>query len=274
MVNQARIAGVPMEREKEGGMLKRACRLVVVTCLVGDVAWAASDPMVGDWKLNPQKSKLTDVMKVESLGGNKYSFDFGGGEPEIVRADGTDQPGHFGTMIVVRVNAPDKWTFVRKKDGKAVVTGVWTLSKDATTLNDHFTGVRPNGDATSLDYVYKRTGPGVGFAGTWVSSSERVNSVVLLKVRDWEGNGLSFVSQGGGGTRNVKFDGTDYPNLGALVDGVTASAKRVDERTIVITEKIDGKARDTQEISVAPDGKILMVTIHIPGRSEPDVQVF
>jgi hypothetical protein len=35
--------------------------------------------MVGDWKLNPQKSKLIDEMKVTSLGGNKYFFDFGGG---------------------------------------------------------------------------------------------------------------------------------------------------------------------------------------------------
>jgi hypothetical protein len=78
-------------------MLKRACHLVVLTCLLGGVAWAASDPLVGDWKLNPQKSKLTDVMKVENLGGNKYSFDFGGGDPEIAVADGTDQRGISGS---------------------------------------------------------------------------------------------------------------------------------------------------------------------------------
>jgi hypothetical protein len=174
-------ADVLMETGKEDYMLKRACQLMVVTCLLRHVAWTASGPMVGDWKLNPQKSKLTDVMKVQSLGGNKYSFDFGRGEPEIARADGTDQPGHFGTMIVVRVNAPNRWTFVRKKDGKAVVTGVWTLSKDGITLSNHFTGARRNGDTTTLDYVYKRTGPGSGFVGTWVSSNEQVNSVVVLK---------------------------------------------------------------------------------------------
>jgi len=53
-------------------------------------------------------------MKVESLGDNKYSFDFGGGDPEIAVADGTDQPGNFGIMIAVSVDAPDKWTVVRK----------------------------------------------------------------------------------------------------------------------------------------------------------------
>jgi hypothetical protein len=180
--------------------------------------------MVGNWKLNPKKSKLTDVMKVESLGDNKYSFDF-------MRRSGDcggrrDRPvGTFGIMIA-SVDAPDKWTVVRKKDGKVLATGVWTLSKNGSTLNDHFTAARPNGDSTSLDYVYRRTGGGSGFAGTWVSSSEQVNSVVVLKVRAWEGDGLSFISQGGGGTKNVKLDGKDYANVGAVVDGLTASARR------------------------------------------------
>jgi len=138
----------------------------------------------------------------------------------------------------------------------------------------HFTAARPNGDTTSLDYVYRRTGGGAGFVGTWVSSSEQVNSVVVLNVREWEGDGLSFISQGGGGTKNVKFDGKDYPNVGAVVEGVTASAERVNERAVKITDKIGGKVSDTQEISVSPEGKTLTITVHIPGRSEPDVQVF
>ena len=150
---------------KEGCVLKRALQLAVLACLVGVAAWAADNPMVGDWKLNPQKSKLTDEMKVASLGGNKYSFDLGGSDPVIAVADGTDQPGNFGIGIAVSIDAPDRWTVVRKKDGKVLVTGVWTLSKDGNTLNDHYTSVRPNGDSTSLDYVYKRRGDGSGFAG-------------------------------------------------------------------------------------------------------------
>lgn len=255
-------------------MLKRVCLLMLVTGLLGSTARAADDPMVGDWKLSPQKSTLTDVMKVGSLGENKYSFDFGGGDPEIAVADGTDQPGHFGIMIAVSVNTPNQWTVVRKKDEKVLVTGVWTLSEDGNTLNDHFTAVRANGDQTSLDYVYKRRGGGSGFVGTWVSSSEQVNSAVVLKVRTWDGDGLSFISQGGGGTKNVKFDGHDYANVGAVVDGMTASAHRLNQHEVEITDKISGKVRDTQKISLSPDGKNLTITMHIPGRSEPNIQVF
>jgi hypothetical protein len=98
--------------------------------------------------------------------------------------------------------------------------------------------------------------------------------VILLKVRAWEDDGLSFISQGGGGTRNVKADGKDYANVGAVVDGMTASARRVDERTLELTDKINGKVRDTQEMTVSTDGKTLTITVHIPGRSEPDMQVF
>src|SRR5215472_202089 len=119
-------------------MSKQVCLFALLAVLFGSAAWADDDPMVGNWQLNPHKSTLIDVMKVESLGGNKYSFDLGGVDPEIAVADGTDQPGHFGTMIAVSVNAPNKWTFVRKKDGKVLVTGVWTLSKDGSTLNDHY----------------------------------------------------------------------------------------------------------------------------------------
>lgn len=42
-------------------MFKRAVLLLPLACLAaGAAAWAADDPMVGDWKLNPEKSKLTD----------------------------------------------------------------------------------------------------------------------------------------------------------------------------------------------------------------------
>jgi hypothetical protein len=267
-----------LSSKRQGGcVLKRFSVFVMWTAAVfvtATTAWAAEDPMVGDWKLNPQKSKLIDVMKVASLGENKYSFDFGGGDPLIAVADGTDQPGNFGITIGVTINAPNKWTVVRKKDGKVLATGVWTLARDGSTLTDHFTAARPNGDTTSLDYVYKREGGGSGFAGTWVSASEQVNSTIVIKVRVWETDGLSFITSGGGGTKNVKFDGKDYANVGAVVEGQLASARRMNDRTIDLTDKMESKVIDTQEMSVSGDGKTLTITVRLPGRSQPDIEVF
>ena len=253
--------------------MKKAILWTAAVLVSAGIASAADDPMVGDWKLNPAKSKLTDEMKVASLGGNKYSIDFGGGAMEVV-ADGTDQPGTFGLTMAIKVDGPGKWTVLRKKDGKVVVTGIWTLSPDGKKLNDHYTSVQPNGGTNSLDYVYERRNSGEGFVGDWVSTSEQVNTESVMQVRPWEGDGLSFATKGGGGTTNVKFDEKDYAAVGAVVDGVTSSASRANDREFEMTVKIDGKVINTQEMKLSEDGKTLTNTIHIPGRSDADVMVF
>ena len=81
-------------------MLHRMSYLFLLACLIAGEASAANASFVGDWKLIPSKSKLIDVMKVESVGGNKYVFDLGGG-PETIVVDGTDQPGAGGTALSV-----------------------------------------------------------------------------------------------------------------------------------------------------------------------------
>ena len=53
-----------------------------------------------------------------------------------------------------------------------------------------------------------------------------------------------------------------------------SSAQRVNERKVSLTDKIDGKVVDTQEMNVSDDGKTLTMTIHTPGRSDPNVLVF
>jgi hypothetical protein len=40
-------------------------------------------------------SRMPDEMRIESKGGNTYSFSFGGGA-ETIAADETDQPGYGG----------------------------------------------------------------------------------------------------------------------------------------------------------------------------------
>ena len=60
-------------------MLSRTFRLLLVACLATSSAWAANDPFVGKWKVNPSKSKLYDEMKVEVAGTNKYAITFAPG---------------------------------------------------------------------------------------------------------------------------------------------------------------------------------------------------
>ena len=116
-----------------------------VVCLAIGTVWAASDPFVGKWKVNPSKSRLTDEMKVETVDENKYAITFGPGAVDTIVADGTDQPALQGTTLSVTAQGPNNWKVVRKKEGRKVVTAIWTLSGDGKTLDDAFTGYQPDG---------------------------------------------------------------------------------------------------------------------------------
>jgi hypothetical protein len=265
--------GVLLPFAKEDSVLKRASLLLALACLAAGTTWAADDPMVGDWRLNPQKSRLIDEMKVTSLGGNKYTFDFGGPSTETIAVDGTDQPGIAGTTLSVTAVSSEEWRVVRKKDDRVEITGIWTLSKDGNMLHDDYTEIGENGKTFHLVYLYDRKGGGPRFAGDWVSTSQEVETAYVLQVRPYGGDGLSIIVPSEGVTKNVEFDGKDYPDPDSK-RGVVSSAKRVNERTVELTAKIGGKLVDTREVSVSEDGKTLTMTVHPQGRSVPDVLEF
>lgn len=253
-------------------MLKRVLGLMWVVCLVTVPSWAATDPFVGDWKVNPSKSKLVDHMKVDSLGANKYAFDLGGG-PEKIIVDGTDQPAAFETMLSVTAEGPDTWKVVRKKNGRTLLTGIWKLSQDGNTLTDNYTEFDPKGSPSTTIYSFARTAGAAGFAGTWETTMP-VTSSFVLQIRPYENNGLSFV-RSSGERRNLKLDGKDHPVEGrGVVAGLTSSARRVDERTLEITDKINGQITRTDHIELSPDLKTLTRTIRPIGQRNAAVLVF
>ena len=253
-------------------MLNRIFQLLLATCLVAGSSSAADDPFVGEWKLDPSRSKLTDQMKVESLGANKYSFDFGGGG-ETILVDGADHPGSFGTTLSVTVEGPQAWKVVRKKNGRMLVTAKWHLSQDNNTLTDDFTFVPQNGAPTNVKYTYKKSGRGSGFAGTWVSTSEAMKSVFVLQIRPYEGDGLSFIYPSEE-RKNVKFDGKDYPNVGPIEGGPTSSIRRVHEHALEMTDKIDGKITKTEQITLSSDLKTLTIAERTASGSELTILIF
>ncbi|HLY62320.1 MAG TPA: hypothetical protein VKV95_16380 [Terriglobia bacterium] len=255
-------------------MLKRASQLLLVACLVPGASWAASDPFVGKWKLNPSKSRFPDEMKVKAAGANRYAFDFGAGTPEIIVADGTDQPGIFGTTLSVTVEGPDTWKVIRKKDGRMLLTATWKLSRDAKTLTDLYRENEPDGSTLSMDYVYERTTAGSGFAATWESVSETMNSAYELQIQPYESDGLTFISPEEKQPRNLRFDEKDYPNGPDAPPGSVHSGRRVNERTLEVTDKTKGKIMNSHTIELSPNLKTLTMTDYAVGRSRPNVHVF
>ena len=177
-------------------MTKRIFQLILAVSLLTGTLRAATDPFTGKWKLNPSRSTLTDQMKVQAVGPNKYNLIFSGDNVETVVADGTDQPGLFGSTLSVTVEAPDSWKVVRKTNGRTTIIGLWKLSDDGSTLTDNFTGYRADGSTSNLHYIYKRTAGTSGFPGTWESVTEQVNSSFELQIQPYQDDGLSFIYPG------------------------------------------------------------------------------
>ena len=257
-------------------MARRTLQLLLALSLLTTVLYAADSPFAGKWKLNPSKSVLTDQMKVEAAGPNKYNLIFSGDNVETITADGTDQPGLFGTTLAVTVQAPGSWKVVRKTKGRIQIVGLWQLSPDGKTLTDNFTGYRDDGTVrTSLHYIYQRTAGGSGFVGTWESTTEDVNSTYELEIQPFQDDGLSFINAGGQVTQSLRFDGKDYPGSGSNAPaGYVSSGRRINEHAVERTDKINGKTLYTQQIEISPDGKTLTMTVHVPGRDKPDLMVF
>jgi len=230
-------------------MLNRILKLLLVTCLATGTLWAADDPFVGKWKINPSNSKITDEMKVEAVGENKYAFTFVPGAVDTIVADGADHPTPDGTTLSVTVEGPNNWKVVRRKDGRRIISAIWTLSADGKTLVDDFTQYPPDGSPIKVRLTCQRSAGSSGFTGTWDSvSSSGLDSNIELEIRPYQGDGLTLISPVAGGTQNIKFDGKDN--------------RRVDQRSLELTNTSKGQTRVTQ-IEVSADLKTLTINIYL-----------
>jgi len=237
---------------------------------------SAGDPFIGDWKLDPSRSKVSDLMKVQSLDGNRYALDFGGGS-ETIAADGTDQPGTSGTTLSVTIEGPADWKVVRKKNGNMFISALWKLSQDGNSLSDDYTEFAKDGQISlHASYLYHRTADGSGFAGAWEGTLPMASSQsATLQIRRYEADGLSFSYPSADVTRRVKFDGKDYPTVGhGAAEGSTSSARWVDNHTLELTDKTQGKITRTSQIEISHDHKTVTQTARPVGQQGPTIFVF
>jgi hypothetical protein len=71
-------------------------------------------------------------------------------------------------------------------------------------------------------------------------------------------------------TKKMKFDGNDYPDLDPNEDpGSACSGRRVNERSLEITEKFKDKITGTRQIELSADLKTLTMTTRLVGQSRP-----
>jgi hypothetical protein len=256
-------------------MLQRlGCGLVFV-CLVAVALCAADDPFCGKWKLNQEKSKLSgERSTIELLGGDKIKWT-SGNVSDTMTLDGTDQPVHFGKTVAITPEGPNDWKMVVKQDGKVISSMTHSISSDGKTQTIKGTDMKPDGTTSDFNIVLKRVGAGSGFAGTWMSADMKFGSPSEWEISPYEGDGLTFNTPSYKDTISMKFDGKDYEEKGPTVaPGSTSSGKRVDPRTLEVTDKVKGEVMDHTKYQVSSDGKTLTLTVHDTGQPKPITIVY
>ena len=256
-------------------MPRRTLSLTLTMCGIAIVCSGATDPFVGKWKLNASKSQLVDQISIQVAGKNKYALAFSGSpDTETVAADGTDQPGVYGTTLSVTVEEAGTWKIVRKNKGQKVLSAIWNLSTDGSTLTDAFTSYRPDGSTSTVTLVYRRTAGNAGIPGTWETTDVKLDAGYELEIRPFEGDGLSFISPGSPSPKNVKFDGKEYRNPAGAGVSAASAGRRIDPLNLEVTDRVDGKILATRRMTLSPDLKTLTSVVHPAGQRLPNTLVF
>jgi len=252
---------------------KTVLLLTAAAALVSTSAWAADDPFVGTWK-GTQYHGAGQVWQLKDLGGNKYDWSYGDNHFEIV-ADGKERPSKWGGTYLLRQDSPDKWVMTEKRNGQVTSVQTWTLSDGGQQLDAESKGTRPDGSPSTSESTAVRVGTGSGFAGTWQIKDTKFSSEPVMIINRYGGDGLSLKWPADKEHQDIKFDGKDYADLGPrATPGSTSSAKRIDQHTIQMTDKLHGKTTDTRELTVSEDGRTLTDKMHVTGEQKPVVMVW
>jgi hypothetical protein len=259
-------------------MRGRICSLVVAICGSAIACSGATDPFVGNWKLDTSRSSIVDQMSIEAADNDMYTLTFSGsGETETVAADGADHAGIYGSTVSVTIEQPGTWKIVRKMKGQNVLSAIWRLSADGKTLSDAFTSYRPDGSTSTIHMSYRRAAGNTGIPGTWEDPDVKLEGVYALEIRPFDGDGLSLISTNAGTvapSKNIKFDGKEHSSQAGMGVSPEYAGRRIDRLGFEFTSKVNGKLLEERRLTLSPDRKTLTVVVHPAGQRLPNTLVF
>ena len=236
--------------------------LLLAALLTCTSAFAATDPFVGTWVYNDQKSlKPTIRYAVKDLGGERYSLTGSTGVTVEVKADGITTKLPSGTTVSFQKLDEHNWKMVRDDGQKMVRTFNISPDDKTLTLHDVFTG-NPGDDYETIA-KYARLSPGKSIFGEWQSFSleeKTLGEAMKLIIVPFQGDGLSFSLPATKHLSEMKFDGKIYADSGeGDAKGDSSSGKRVDDRTLEIDVQAKGKPEESEELKVSADGSTLTI---------------
>lgn len=231
----------------------------IFTCTSG---FAATDPFIGTWVYNIQKSpKPTIKYAIKDLGGNRYALTGSTGTTVEIKADGVSIKTPTGSTVSFKKLGDHDWEMIRDDGQKMVRT--YNISADDKTLTLHDVFKGNPGENYETTTKYARLSPGKSIFGEWqsVSMEEKADDEgLMLIIGLFENDGLSFTLPAHKHLSAMKFDGKMYADIGAGdAKGHSSSGKRVNDHLLEIDDQTNGKPEDSQELKVSGDGRTLTI---------------
>jgi hypothetical protein len=238
-------------------------RILISALLLMPAAALASSAFDGTWKTRTDSMKVTGKPDTFAIVDGTYTCS--SCMPEVkIKADGADQKvtGHDNyDSKSVKVVDPKTVEVTNKLAGKVVVTNTITVSADGSTLSGKFTDYTGTKPATGA-YTEKRlaaAAPGAhAISGSW-QQDKMSDANDALAIVTYEMTPDHFVMHWNGQSYDAKFDGKEYPVTGDPAHTVV-TLKRIDDNTVVETDRRMGKITDEIRIAASKDGKTVAIT--------------
>jgi hypothetical protein len=236
---------------------------LLFTFVLAGTALAATDPFIGTWVYNAQKSpKPTITYEIKDLGGHRYALTGSTGTTTEIKADGV--PIKTASGATVSFKKLDNHTWQMDRTEGATMARTYTVSADDKSLVLHDIFTAPDGGKEETTTTYSRTSPGKSIFGEWksISMEEKTSGKpAVFVIQPYGKDGLTFISESEKRRTDMNFDGKQYVETGP--DGKTgdsSSGKRVSANVIQMESQSKGKPEDNEELKVSDDGKTLTFT--------------
>jgi len=247
-------------------------KLTIVSAILAaaflSVPAMADSPFDGTWKGDVSSAQMPKKPDVFVLKDGMYSCKTCA-PSYTIKADGTDQPviGHpYFDTIAIKVVDDHIIQETDKKAGKTVTTSSVTVAPDGKTATFEFTdssnsnGAPVTGKGTSKQ-VAKGPAGSHATSGSWITTSFASlsdNGVTVTYKTDGD---MLTMSAPTGQSYTAKMDGTEAPFKGD--PGVTSvTIKKMGTRTMMETDKRDGKVIGTAKSTVSKDGNKISVVYY------------
>jgi hypothetical protein len=220
----------------------------------------AADGLSGTWKFDPVKSKGAGWAQYGKQG-DFIVWSNASGTMAKFKIDGKDHPtvNRKGTISFKRI---DKNTLeaTSKAGADVLSTSTMTFSSGGKSR----TVVQKGTDATGKPYqsITKSTRAGSAsdqanpLIGKWEIDRSTIAGTFPLLVIDVKGDKIALT---GPNSYEASFDGKDYP-VKRSANADTVSVRRINERKVETTMKLNGQVAGTGTLEVSPDGKTLTIT--------------